>query len=198
MCLSHLRGGFRTWLYNQSSEYRPNLHPQNLRNQATQQFGLSGYAAEMFVALVSLGSGSAKDVSEVSEVPRTRVYDAAQELHKRGFVDIQESRPRKFWPVSAETTGRKFKQEFQYRTTVLTEAVDDIEPVVRREEQRGAWTVTGYEAVTDRVLEFFDSAEDEIVYMTVERLFSDEILEGSLKPQSEVSRFNLPGFLDQF
>ena len=158
--------------------------PEDIAIKQLEQFGLSSYAARTFVALASLGSGSARDISEVSEVPRTRVYDAAKELHKRGFVDIQESRPRKFWPISAETTGRKFEQEFEYRTTLLTEALDDIEPVVRREEQRGVWTVNGHEAATDRVLEFFESAEEEIVYMTVEELFGDEILEG-LKQAAE-------------
>ena len=158
--------------------------PEDIAIKQLEQFGLSSYAARTYVALVSLGSGSARDINEISEVPRTRVYDAAKELHKRGFVDIRESRPRKFWPVSAETTGRKFEQEFEYRTTLLTEALDDIEPVVRREEQRGVWTVSGYEAATDRVLEFFESAEDEIVYMTVEGLFTDEIFEG-LKQAAE-------------
>ena len=48
--------------------------------------GLSTYAARTFVALVSLGEGTAPDVSEVADVPRTRVYDAADELRDRGPV----------------------------------------------------------------------------------------------------------------
>ncbi|MBX0298224.1 helix-turn-helix domain-containing protein [Haloarcula nitratireducens] len=49
--------------------------------QATEALGLNTYAARTFVALVSLDEGTAQDVSEVAEVPQTRVYDAADELY---------------------------------------------------------------------------------------------------------------------
>jgi sugar-specific transcriptional regulator TrmB len=38
-----------------------------------EQFGLSRYAARTFVALSTLGVGTARDVSRIAEVPRTRV-----------------------------------------------------------------------------------------------------------------------------
>lgn len=117
-------------------------------------FGLSAYAARTFVALASLGSGTAKDVSEISDIPRTRVYDAAQELHDRGLVDIRQSTPKEFWPISSETTGRKFEQELTHWTNILVTALDELEPIERREEQRGVWTVDRQAATTDRVLDF--------------------------------------------
>jgi len=141
------------------------------------ELGLSTYAARTFVALVSLGTGTAKDVSQVSEVPRTRVYDAIDELHGRGLVDVQQSSPKEFWAISAGTTSRKFEREMDYRTSVLRTALDELEPAQRSEEQRGVWTVDGQTAVTDRVLEFVNSADDEIIYMTVEELLTEDIID---------------------
>lgn len=140
-------------------------------------FGLSGYAARTFVALVGLGVGTAQDVSAVSDVPRTRVYDAAEELREYGLVDVQHSTPKRFAPISAETASRKFHQEFTHRVNVLTGALDDIEPVTRSAEQRGVWTVTGRDTVTDRVVDFIEEATDEIVYMTVADLLTEECLD---------------------
>ncbi len=62
------------------------------------------------------------------------------------------------------------------RLAALTTALDELESVERREEQRGVWTVDGGSAVTDRVFEFFRNAEEEIVYMTVEGLLTEEII----------------------
>jgi len=65
---------------------------ENSRAVAVEQLtalGLSTYAARTFVALVSLGKGTAQDVSEIADVPRTRVYDAVEELRERGLVDVQ-------------------------------------------------------------------------------------------------------------
>jgi hypothetical protein len=94
------------------------------------------------------------------------------------LVDIQQSKPKRFTPVSAETTVRKFDEERRRRTGVLATALDHLEPVSPRKEQQGVWTVEGQTAVTDRVLEFFADADSEIVYMTVEDLLTEELVDG--------------------
>lgn len=141
-----------------------------------QAFGLSTYAARTFVALVSLGEGSAQDVSEVVDVPRTRVYDAVEELQQRGVVDVQESTPKRFWTVSAEIAGRQFEREYEHRAELLVEALDSLEPISRSTEQRGVWTVTGRETVTERVIDFIETADNEVVYMTVDELLTERII----------------------
>ncbi|WP_396613857.1 TrmB family transcriptional regulator (plasmid) [Haloferax sp. S1W] len=152
--------------------------PQSVAIEQLERFGLSAYAARTFVALASLGTGTARDVSQVSEVPRTRVYDAIDELHDRGLVDILQSSPKQFWAISAETASRTFEHELEHRTEILRTALSELEPIERRAEQRGVWTVDGQTAVTERVLEFFASAEEEIVYMTVEDLLTGDLLDG--------------------
>jgi sugar-specific transcriptional regulator TrmB len=151
--------------------------PRTAAIEQLEEFGLSTYAARTFVALVGLGTGTAKDVSQVSEVPRTRVYDAVDELYGQGLVDVQQSSPKQFWAISADTTSRKFEREMDYRTSVLRTALDELEPTQHSEEQRGVWTVDAQAAITDRVLEFVNEADDEIVYMTVEEVLTEEIID---------------------
>lgn len=139
--------------------------------------GLSTYAARTFVALVSLGEGTAQDVSEVADVPRTRVYDAADELHDRGLVDVKQSSPQRYWAISTETAGRHFEQEYDHRVTVLTDALDQLASANRSTEQQGVWTVTGRDTVSERVVDFISAADDEVVYMTAEELLTDEVIE---------------------
>lgn len=152
--------------------------PRTCAVRQLEHFGLSNYASRTFVALASLGTGTARDVSQVSEVPRTRVYDAIDELHDRGVIDIQESSPKQFWAISAETASRLFEHDFQHRAETLREALDELEPAERQVEQHGVWTVEGQAAVTNRLLEFFASAEEEIVFMTVEDLLTDDLIKG--------------------
>jgi len=137
--------------------------------------GLSTYAARTFVALASLGEGTAQDVTEIADVPRTRVYDAADELRERGLVDVKQSKPRQYWAISTETAARHFKQEYTHRVTALTDALEELTPTERTHKQRGVWTVTGRETVTDRVVDFIATAESEVVYMTVEDLLNEDI-----------------------
>ncbi|MFW5937793.1 MAG: TrmB family transcriptional regulator [Halanaeroarchaeum sp.] len=146
--------------------------------ETLESLGLSSYAARTFVALVQLGEGTANEVSTVADVPRTRVYDAAAELADHGLVDVLQSSPKRFWAISTETTGRHFEQTYTERVNTLTDALDTLAPVERSAEQRGVWTVSGQETVTDRVLEFVASAEEEVVYMTVGGLLTERVTDG--------------------
>ncbi len=155
----------------------PSDDPRSAAIEQLERFGLSSYAARTFVALAGLGVGTAREVSQVSDVPRTRVYDAVDELRDLGLVDVQQSSPKRFWSISADTASRTFERDFQRRTDVLRTALDEIGPINHRVEQRGVWTVEGEPAVTDRVLEFLAEADEEVVYMTVEDLLTPELIE---------------------
>ena len=151
--------------------------PRTIAIEQLETLGLSSYAARTYVSLVSLGNGTAREVSQVSEVPRTRVYDAVEELNQRGLVDVQQSSPKQFWAISSETASRTFEREFQANIATLRSALEELEPTVEKTEQNGVWTVEGQKAVSDRVLEFIESADEEIVYMSVENLLTDEVIE---------------------
>ena len=59
------------------------MPPDQPREEATellQKLGLKEYEARSFVGLSRLDAGTAKELSEITEVPRTRIYDAVKEL----------------------------------------------------------------------------------------------------------------------
>lgn len=141
------------------------------------EFGFSEYEAYTFVYLLRLGTGTAKNVAEVGDVPRTRVYDAVEVLHEAGLVDIQHTSPKKFTPVSRESALRKLDLQRENTITELSELFDKLEPATRQPEEFGVWTVTGHEAVASRLLEFIDDTEDELIYMTVDELLTDDHLD---------------------
>ncbi|NHN47994.1 TrmB family transcriptional regulator [Halostella sp. JP-L12] len=141
------------------------------------EFGFSEYEAYTFVYLLRLGAGTAKDVADVGDVPRTRVYDAVDALHKVGLVDIQHTSPKKFTPVSRESALRKLDLQRKNIISELSELLEHLEPATQPPEELGVWTVTGHEAVTNRLLEFIDDAEDELIYMTVDELLTDDHLD---------------------
>jgi sugar-specific transcriptional regulator TrmB len=151
--------------------------PQAVAIAQLEQFGLSTYAARTFVALVRIDRGTATDVSNVVDVPRTRVYGAVEELQQRGLVDVRNASPKEFWAVSPETATRTFERELTNRQSRLVTALDALSPDRETEPQRGVWTVEGRTPVTERVIDMVETAEDEIVYMTVESLLTDPLVD---------------------
>jgi sugar-specific transcriptional regulator TrmB len=158
--------------------------PREAAVEQLEAFGLTEYTARSFVALLALGTATAKEISEASGVPRTRVYDVMEVLEERGLVSVRHSEPKQFWAVSGETASRQFERRLMRRVNIFREAVGAIDTDTSSEEQRGVWTVSGRDSITARIVEFVEAASDEIVFMTVEPLLDEEIT-GALRAASE-------------
>lgn len=136
--------------------------------------GLTEYESQTLIGLTRLGTGTAKQIATVHDVPRTRVYDAVETLHEIGLVDIQYTTPRKFTVISQETIIRKLNIDRENIINEIGELFDELGSVAPQREQVGVWTVTSHEAIAQRVFEFIDDADKQIVYMTVDPLLSNK------------------------
>jgi sugar-specific transcriptional regulator TrmB len=138
--------------------------------------GLSEYEARTLVALLRLETGTAREIADADGVPRTRVYDAVETLHDLGLVDVQHGSPKKFTVVSRDSIVRKLEVDRKNTITEVAELFEQLDPAEPQPEQTGAWTVTGQAAVAQRLFEFVEDADEEVIYMTTEDLLTEEHL----------------------
>ena len=139
--------------------------------------GLSQYEAQSYIALLQLGSGTAREISNITDVPRTRTYDAVESLQNWGLVDVQRASPKRFQPVSRETALRIFRREYDLTFSDLSERLSELEPTDRPQEQSGVWTLAGRDAVDARVVEVIQQATDEVVFLTIRELLTEKVLD---------------------
>ncbi|ELZ31136.1 transcriptional regulator, TrmB [Halogeometricum pallidum JCM 14848] len=131
-----------------------------------QQLGLKEYEAKCFVALTQLPSGTAKHISEISEVPRTRVYDAVRVLETKGLVEIQHANPQRFRAVSIEEAAQTLRAEYESRTDSLRETLQGVEAATVEDEvdvSHEVWALSGSAAIATRTSQLIEEAEEEIV-----------------------------------
>ena len=67
-----------------------------------EEFGLSKYEAQAYVALISKGTISASELSYYSEIPRTKVYPTLLKLENKKLVIISKSKPIMCTAISPE------------------------------------------------------------------------------------------------
>jgi sugar-specific transcriptional regulator TrmB len=149
---------------------------QSAATELLEQLGLSQYEAASYVALLRLGTGTAREISNTVDVPRTRIYDAVERLQERGLVDVQHASPKEFQPVARETALRQFRHDYDDTFTQLEERLAALEPADHQHEQSGVWTTTGKSAIDERIHETLADATDEIVYLAVDAVLSRETL----------------------
>ena len=100
--------------------------PHSTAVEELEALGLSTYAARTLVALVSLDGGTAREVGDVSDVPRTRVYDAVDELREVGLATVKESTPQQFLPASTDAIEQTFTQLYLDKIEALAGALDAV------------------------------------------------------------------------
>ncbi len=145
---------------------------------ALEELGLSTYEAKVFIALVTLGVGSASDVARVVDVPRSQVYGAADRLEERGLVAIQQSSPIQYRAVDLEEANAQLRRRFERAETQAFDYLRQVEREAEPEgEQEGVWTVEGFDTVTTRIERLVGEAESSVLFATEHlALATDEVV----------------------
>ncbi len=65
-------------------------------------FNLNIYEVKVWIALLSKGTATAGELSDMSNVPRSRSYDVLESLEKKGFIIMKLGRPIKYLAVSPQ------------------------------------------------------------------------------------------------
>ncbi|PSQ04855.1 transcriptional regulator [Halobacteriales archaeon QS_6_71_20] len=130
-----------------------------------QELGLKEYEAQCFVGLSRLSSGTAKRLSEITDVPRTRVYDAIRLLEAQGLVEVQHSSPQRFRAVPLEEATETLRDQYEARVDRLANALDDADPVdpVDEDPVQEVWSMSGQDAIANRANQLIEDATEEVV-----------------------------------
>ncbi len=73
-------------------------------------FGLNLYEVRVWAALLSRGISTAGELSNISDVPRSRTYDILESLEKKGFVVLKLGKPIKFVAMKPEEVIERVKR----------------------------------------------------------------------------------------
>jgi sugar-specific transcriptional regulator TrmB len=142
-----------------------------------QSFELTEYEAKSFVALSRIGTGTAKEVAEVADIPQARVYDCMETLSGRGLVDIQQSKPRRFRAAAPEEAVGALERRCTSHLDRLRELFPRLETPAREDESADVWVMEGSAEVSDRLRELITDAESEVLFaVAVEELLTDDLL----------------------
>jgi sugar-specific transcriptional regulator TrmB len=147
--------------------------------EVLQQLGLKEYEARCFVGLSRLNTGTAKQLSEMTEVPRTRVYDAIRVLEAQGLVEIQHSSPQQFRAVSLDEAAETLRDQYEYRVERLHDALDTVEIVDQDDGTpvQQVWSMAGDDAIENRTNQLIEEASDEVVLVLGdESLLTDDLV----------------------
>lgn len=142
-----------------------------------QEFGLTEYRARAFVALTRLGEGTAKEVSEVADIPQARVYDCMEALAERGLVDVRNGKPRRFRAAGVAEAVDMLRRRYTDRIDRLESQLSRLEAPEVPDEGPRVWSIGDDGRVADRLARLIGTAESEVwLAIPGESLLAEDVL----------------------
>jgi sugar-specific transcriptional regulator TrmB len=142
--------------------------PQNRAIEELEQFGLREYEAKCFVSLTKITAGTAREVSEHIDVPRTRVYEAVRSLESDGLVEIQHCSPQRFRAIPIPEAIHVLEEKHNSRIERLEQSLRHLKQTTRSESTNTdpeIWSLTGTDTITTRAKRLIDGADSEVLLL---------------------------------
>ena len=92
-------------------------------------FSLNLYEVKIWTALLSRGSATAGDLSDIANVPRSRSYDVLESLEKKGFLIMKLGKPIKYVAVSPTEVVERVKKHMRSEADRKINRLDDVKNI---------------------------------------------------------------------
>ncbi len=150
-------------------------------SSSLEALGLTGSEVKAYVALLKGGTMTASDVSREARIPYSKVYDALESLHRRGWVEEQKSRPIVYTakPPDAALEELKARQETERKEKeqVALEELMGIYVSRGESEKPDIWIMRGTGEILSRVKNLLLNCRAELLIALPVQLgaFTDKI-----------------------
>ena len=84
------------------------------------------FGSESLTALLSRGTSTAGELSNISDVPRSRTYDILESLEKKGFIVMKIGKPIKFVALKPEEVIERVKKNLMVNAQVKNKKIREL------------------------------------------------------------------------
>lgn len=131
------------------------------------QAGLTEYETRTYLTLLERGVMTASEVSEYSGVPYSKVYETLNSLERKGWLEAESGRPRRYFPKapSEALEAAKLRMEDMvngWKRVVLGE----LQPLYERREileKPDIWILRGEFSILAKLREMFGVTRKELM-----------------------------------
>jgi Cd2+/Zn2+-exporting ATPase len=141
------------------------------------RLGFSEYEAKAYVALLRESPVTGYQLSKLSGVPRSMIYEVVGKLTARGAaMTLRKGGSTQYAPVPAEEFLDQISREQESLVATLK---DDLGGLATATELEYVWNIEGHKNVIAKAIEMINQAEDRIYLALVPATFAD--LRGALE-----------------
>src|SRR3989344_7269498 len=104
------------------------------------EFGLNSYESKLWTALLSRGSSTAGELSDIAGAPRSRSYDVLESLEKKGFIITKPGKPIQYVAVPPESVIDRIKKKIEEDTKKHMELITGLKTAKILDDLNGLYS----------------------------------------------------------
>jgi HTH-type transcriptional regulator, sugar sensing transcriptional regulator len=173
--------------------------------RSLQNLGLTDYEIKVYLALLDSPGSQASDISRLSEVPVSKIYEVLSNLERKGWVESQQTtRPARYFPKSPSTALQAYRMRLERELKSNEDyLLQELMPRYSRkegQERPEIWIVRGEYNILAKVRESIERCKREILVVVPPPL--NEVLDliiptlASIKEQGVTIRIMLSGHVN--
>jgi HTH-type transcriptional regulator, sugar sensing transcriptional regulator len=132
-----------------------------------ESLGLTSYETKVYLSLLETGSMTASNISKKSGVPYSKIYEVLNSLEDKGWLEIDSSRPQKFFPKSPltalEAMRMRIENDIRGNENLI---VGELMPIYQKSgvrEKPEIWVVRGIYNIAAKVGEIIQTCQHELL-----------------------------------
>jgi sugar-specific transcriptional regulator TrmB len=135
------------------------INPQLISN--LEKLGLTENEAKAYIGLVSLREGTAREIHELTNVPRAKIYEILKVLAKKGFLEIRQGSPIHYRAVDPKQVIGKIKDEF---INCAIETLDQLNELgYELPKTSPVWCIQSDWGIKNRIREILAGVKEELI-----------------------------------
>lgn len=135
--------------------------------QALKGLGLTEYEARVYITLLESGSMTAAEISSISGIPYSRIYEVLARLEKKGWVEALSGRPKLYKPHSPSEAVKTVKTELEKQLENYENIlIERLQPLYEKQisiERPKVYIIRGIENILARITEMFEGAKKKVM-----------------------------------
>ncbi|MBT3866121.1 TrmB family transcriptional regulator [Candidatus Woesearchaeota archaeon] len=153
---------------------------EELLKKLRASFDLNIYEVKIWTSLLCRGVATAGELSDISQIPRSRSYDVLDSLEKKGFVMMKLGKPIKYIAIEPTEIIRRIKDQVKEKSKARIEELSNIKDeslftdlnllygqgVEKVDSTNLSGSVQGRDAIYSQLKGMLESAKKEVVIAT--------------------------------
>jgi len=129
--------------------------------------GLTNNEIKVYVSLLTHRYLTASELSQITKIPYSKIYEILVNLQNKGFVKVEESRPAKYYPIepsiALENLKEKISQKINENVDIISKELAPLYEGKAAKEKSDVWLIRGKDEILIKIKDSILKCEYELI-----------------------------------